>query len=116
MPYIRLETTEPIAPERRASLCQRLSRLVAEGTGKPETYVMVVVEDGLTMLHAGAPGPAAFAEIRSIGGLSSQVNRELAQGVCRLLDETLGVPGERIYLNFAEVEAGRWGHDGTTFG
>jgi len=116
MPYIRLETTESVAPEQRASLCARLSRLVAQGTGKPEAYVMVVVEDGLTMLHAGAPGPAAFAEVRSIGGLSSQANRALAQGLCGLLAEALGVPGERIYLNFAEVEAGCWGHDGTTFG
>ena len=43
MPYIRLETTESVAPEQRASLCARLSRLVAQGTGKPEAYVMVVV-------------------------------------------------------------------------
>ena len=116
MPFIRLETTERLTPDVKASLCAKLSRLCAEGIGKPEGYVMAIVQDAVTMLHAGAPGPAAFADVRSIGGLSPKVNRALAEGLCRLLAETLSIPGERVYLNFTEVTSSHWGHDGTTFG
>jgi phenylpyruvate tautomerase PptA (4-oxalocrotonate tautomerase family) len=55
-------------------------------------------------------------DVRSIGGLSGDVNRQLSQKVCRLLNESLRVPQDRIYLNFTDVEAGNWGWKGNTFG
>ncbi len=116
MPFIRLETTERVPPDQRASLCAALSRLCSDAVGKPEAYVMAAVHDQVTMIHAGAPGPAAFVEVRSIGGLSAKVNRALAEKVCRLVGETLRIPGERVYLNMADVAADHWGHDGSTFG
>ena len=68
------------------------------------------------MVMSAKPGDAAFVEIRSIGGLSSDVNRKLSQQVCKLLADSLGVPPERVYLNFTDVEAGNWGWNGSTFG
>jgi len=67
------------------------------------------------MVHAGADGPTAFVDVRSIGGLSAKVNRALAARVCQLLGE-VGIPGGRVYLNFTDVPASHWGHDGSTFG
>jgi phenylpyruvate tautomerase PptA (4-oxalocrotonate tautomerase family) len=61
-------------------------------------------------------GDAAFVDLRSIGGLSDDVNRQLSQKVCRLLSESVGVPSNRIYLNFTDVEAANWGWNGQTFG
>jgi phenylpyruvate tautomerase len=116
MPLIRLEMTEQLAPESRSRLCADLSRLCAEVIGKPETYVMAVVAEGLTMLHAGKSGPAAFLDIRSIGGLSADVNKKLAERLCGLLVNTTKIPGDRVYLNFTSVAATHWGHDGGTFG
>ena len=68
------------------------------------------------MLMAGKPGDAAFVDIRGIGGLSGDVNRQLSQKLCRLLNEALGVPPDRIYLNFTEIKATNWGWKGNTFG
>jgi phenylpyruvate tautomerase len=116
MPYIRLETTATVAPDTRRALCQQLSRLCAETIGKPEQYVQAAVVDGVTMLHGGAAGPAAFVDVRSIGGLAPKVCQGLAQKVCALLESTLGVPGARVYLNFTDVAGAKWGHDGGTFG
>jgi len=59
MPLIKLDTTERLSDEAKKTLCTKLSRICAETIGKPETYVMVAVADGLAMLHAGKPGPAA---------------------------------------------------------
>jgi phenylpyruvate tautomerase len=116
MPLIKLETTETVAAETKRNLCAKLSRLVAETIGKPEQYVQALVVDGVAMLHGGEPGPAAFVDVRSIGGLSTKVCDGLAAKICALLDRDLGVPGARVYLNFTDVSAAKWGHDGGTFG
>ncbi|MBU6411280.1 MAG: hypothetical protein KGJ60_04600 [Verrucomicrobiota bacterium] len=48
--------------------------------------------------------------------MSGSVNRQRSPKVCRLLNQSLGVPPNRIHLNFTEVEAGNWGWNGKTFG
>jgi phenylpyruvate tautomerase len=116
MPYIRLETTETIPADCKAPLCAKLSKACAETIGKPEEYQMAVVQDGLTIFRSGKPGPAAFVEIRSIGGLGPEVNRKLSERICQLLAESLRIPADRVYLNMRNVAASDWGHDGSTFG
>jgi phenylpyruvate tautomerase PptA (4-oxalocrotonate tautomerase family) len=115
MPLLRLETTVVLTDDKRKALLASLSKIVAETIGKPEQYVMVTISPA-AILMSGKPGDAALVDVRSIGGLSGDVNRRLSQKVCRLLNESLGVPQERIYLNFTQVEAGNWGWKGTTFG
>ena len=65
---------------------------------------------------SGKAGEAAFADVRSIGGLNSQVNRDISSRLCMLLRDVLGIAPERIYLNFTDVPAGNWGWNGDTFG
>jgi len=115
MPLLKLETTVALPDEKRKALLASLSTVLAETTGKPEQYVMVTASQS-AMLMSGKPGDAAFVDIRGIGGLSGAVNRQLSQKVCRLLNESLGVAPDRIYLNFREVEAANWGWNGNTFG
>jgi phenylpyruvate tautomerase PptA (4-oxalocrotonate tautomerase family) len=76
----------------------------------------MVVVNPAAFLMSGKPGEAAFVDVRSIGGLSGEVNRQLAQKIGDLLNESLGVPPDRIYLNFTDVAAANWGWDGDTFG
>jgi hypothetical protein len=33
-----------------------------------------------------------------------------------LLNDSLGIPPDRVYLNFTDVGAGHWGWNGSTFG
>ena len=58
------------------------------------------------ILMSGKAGDGAFVDIRSIGGLSGDVNRKLSQQVCKLLNDSLGIPPDRVYLNFTDVGAG----------
>ena len=48
--------------------------------------------------------------------LGEDVNRKLSQQVCRLLEDSLGISPDRVYLNFTDVDAGNWGWNGSTFG
>ena len=115
MPLLKLETTVVLSEDNRKALLASLSKTVAETIGKPEQYVMVTVGQA-AMLMSGNPGAAAFMDVRSIGGLTNEVNRKLSQKVCKLLNDSLGVPEDRVYLNFTEVEASNWGWNGSTFG
>ena len=115
MPLLKLEITASLSDDKRKALLAALSRIVAETVGKPEDYVMVTVSQA-AILMSGKPGEAAFVDLRSIGGLSHEVNRQLSQKLCRLLNESLEVPQSRIYLNFTEVAASNWGWKGDTFG
>ena len=115
MPLLRLETSVALPEDKRKALLASLSKAVAETIGKPEQYVMVTVSQA-GMLMSGKPGDGAFVDLRSIGGLSDEVNRKLSQQVCRLLKDSLGISPDRVYLNCTNVDAGNWGWNRSTFG
>ena len=115
MPLLKLETTVALSDAQRQELLGPLSKIVAETIGKPEQYVMVTISQA-AMSMSGKPGDAAFVDIRSIGGLTADVNRQLSQKICALLVQSLRVPQTRIYFNFSDIEAGNWGWNATTFG
>jgi phenylpyruvate tautomerase len=115
MPLLKLETTVPLSEEKGKPLLAALSKTVAATIGKPEQYVMVAASQS-AMLMSGKAGEAAFLDIRSIGGLNGETNRKLSQQISKLLKDSLGIPSDRVYLNFTDVEAGNWGWNGSTFG
>ncbi len=115
MPLLALQTSVSLSNQQRHDLLAPLSQIVAECIGKPERYVMITVTDA-AMLMGGSEGPTAYADIRSIGGLSSAVNRKLSERVCALLKERLSIPPDRVYLGFTSVNAENWGWNNRTFG
>jgi phenylpyruvate tautomerase len=115
MPLLKLETTVALADDKKKALLASLSKIVAGTIGKPEQYVMVTIAPA-AILMSGKPGDAAFVDLRSIGGLNGDVNQQLAQKIGNLLKESLGVPPDRIYLNFTDVSGANWGWNGDTFG
>jgi phenylpyruvate tautomerase PptA (4-oxalocrotonate tautomerase family) len=114
MPLLKLETTVALNDEKKKALLAELSGIMAQTTGKPEQYVMITASSA-AILMSGQAGEAAFVDVRGIGGLTETVNRQLTQKICQLLSQTLGVPPDRIYLNFTDVKAGNWGWNGNTF-
>ena len=117
MPLIQLDTSCSLSdPDKKQSIAKALSRLAAEGIGKPEQYVMACVHDNVTMTLAGTPGPCALVTVKSIGGLSKAVNQTLASQVCQMLQKELAIPQNRIYLTFEDVAPTHWAWNGKTFG
>jgi phenylpyruvate tautomerase PptA (4-oxalocrotonate tautomerase family) len=115
MPMISVKTSAEMDDPTREQLLAALSRLIVEGIGKPETYVMGVLETA-SLIMSGEEGNAAFVEIRSIGGLSGEVNRSLSEKVCSLLELHLQVPRDRVYINFFDLSRENWGWNSKTFG
>ena len=117
MPLIQLETSCDLSDQdKRQSVAKTLSRLAAEGIGKPERYVMACVHDNSAMAMSGDAGPCALVTIKSIGGLSKAVNQTLAAQIGQALENELAIPPERLYLTFEELAPTHWGWNGSTFG
>jgi len=117
MPLIQLDTSCGLPDQKqKQSLAKTLSRLAAEGTGKPERYVMACVHDNVTMTMSGAPGPCALVTIKAVGGLSKSVNQTLAAQVSQLLQKELAISKDCVYLTFEELAPTHWAWDGKTFG
>jgi phenylpyruvate tautomerase PptA (4-oxalocrotonate tautomerase family) len=113
MPLVRLQTNHQFTEV--SPLMKGLSAKVAELLGKPEAYVMVVVEPRLAMLMAGDARPAALVEVRAVGNISAGQAEQLTAAICDLL-EPLGIEPGRVYCSFAGVPGAMWGHDRATFG
>ena len=115
MPLISLKTSIKLPEDKLESLLADMSKIVAESTGKSEQYVMAIVETADFMM-GGHLSMAAFAEVRGIGGLSSEINGKISERLCALLENKLEIAPERIYINFTNIPAENWGWNGSTFG
>jgi len=117
MPLIQLDTSCTLSDQdKRQSLAKMLSRLAAEGIGKPEQYVMACVHDNVAMTMSGSTGPCALVTVKSIGGLSKAVNQTLASKVGQMLQKELAIPQNLVYLTFEDVAPTHWAWNGKTFG
>ena len=117
MPLIQLFTSCDISTqEERETLAKKLSKLAATCIGKPEQYVMASVQDKAAMTMGGEPTSAALVSVKSIGGLSREVNKKLSAETCQILREELGIADECIYITFEELPATHWGWKADTFG
>lgn len=115
MPLIRIETNVGLEEQRKTEIMNMLSRSLAEDLGKEEKWVMVSMAES-AILMGGEPGPAAYVDVRSIGGLNNETNNTIAQHVSKVLHEEMGVAPERLYVNLDSVSAGNWCWNAKTFG
>jgi phenylpyruvate tautomerase PptA (4-oxalocrotonate tautomerase family) len=116
MPLLRITTNQQMpTTEGRADLVRRASQHAAELLGKPERYCMVTLETGACLMFAGSDEPAALLELASLG-LPRDRTEVLSAALCDFVHEDLGVPPDRVYIHFQDVERPMWGTNRTTFG
>ena len=65
------------------------------------------------MLFSGNNDPSCYIEIKSIGSLNPPKMTKLFSDI---IEKNLGIPAERIYVGFEDVEASKWGFNRHTFG
>jgi phenylpyruvate tautomerase len=115
MPLLSLVSSAPPPADRPALLAQ-LSALLSRELGKPERYVMVSLAPRVEMTFAGSTAPACYVELKNVGTLSPGRIEELSQTLCAEIARGLGVPADRIYIEFTNVDGALWGWNGSTFG
>lgn len=111
MPYLNIKTNQTI--ENPVKLIQKASQTIAKVAGKPESYVMVVVESGLAMSFGGSDAPAAFLDYRSLGLPTDR--KAFSAVLCDLITAETDVEGARTYISMTDAERQNWGWDHSTF-
>ncbi len=99
--------------ENEESFLQLLSNQLSEMTGKPEQYVMTLLETNVPMTFAGSSKASCYVEVKSIGSLNPGI---MAATFCKLIEKEISIPANRIYISFEDIPAKFWGWDGRTFG
>ncbi|MDD3608208.1 MAG: phenylpyruvate tautomerase MIF-related protein [Halothiobacillaceae bacterium] len=114
MPVVSLDTNLRLSDEERSACLEALSAEAACLLGKPESYVMVRINDGAALHFAASDAPCAYLEFKSIGLTQAQIGAA-SKALCKLLERQPGIPAERIYIEFSDIRPERFGWNGQTF-
>tara|TARA_Y100001933_G_C18608151_1_gene400969 strand:- start:12 stop:347 length:336 start_codon:yes stop_codon:yes gene_type:complete len=111
VPLLNISTNTKIKNEQ--ILLAKSSDFISSLTGKPINFIMVKLTHSLSMNFAGTDEPCAFIEIKSIGSL---LPSKMSKPICEFFSNELGIPAERIYISFQDVDSKNWAWNSKTFG
>lgn len=116
MPLIKVQTSVP-APDQGIidTLLLTLSAKLAGHLSKPESYVMTAFEPNIAMTFSGTTAPVCYIEIKNIGTMQPEQTDAMSQDFCQVIEQTLGVPSNRIYIEFIDAQRHLWGWNRGTF-
>lgn len=114
MPLLKIETNVELDKVGAEAFAARASALAAGLLGKPEQYVMVVVEGGHAVCFAGTHEPAASVTLKSIG-LRRDACAGFSRDLCDFLKAELAIPPARVYIEFVDLARDMFGWNGGTF-
>ena len=112
MPFIEIHTSSKSVVD-NDSLQKEVSKMIASLTGKPENYVMTMVQNNTQMTFAGSDEPCCFVMLKSIGSLNPT---SMSKCLCDLIESKTNIKANRIYIEFSDIEASNWGFNNSTFG
>ncbi len=113
MPFIQINTSLKSVVDNDDLFQKHISKMVADLTGKPEDYVMTMIQKDTKMTFAGSDEPCCFIRIKSIGSLNPAA---MSQSLSELIASKTNINTNRIYIEFIDVKATNWGFNGSTFG
>ena len=112
MPVLQITTNASIADA--GALARQASSLAADMLGKPESYVMVSINGDADLIFAGSNDPCAHLRLTSLG-LPETATRDYSEKLCSFIEQQLGVPPARTYIEFVSPERHMFGWDSRTF-
>ena len=112
MPFIQINTSSKSEVD-SDFLQKEISSKIADLTGKPESYVMTMIQSNTQMRFAGSDAPCCFIKVKSIGSLNPSL---MSKSLCELIASKTNINTNRIYIEFIDVKASNWGYNSSTFG
>jgi len=89
--------------------------LIAKLLGKPESFICVIINDGVKMSFGGKTEPCAVASLSSIGAVGPDKNNDHTKAITTHLVNHLNIPQDRMYVMFADLQRTDVGWNGKTF-
>ena len=113
MPFIDTKTNVNITKAQETALKEKLGRAIECFPGKTETWLMLSFEDNARMWFKGTDGPAAMVEVELFGTADEKYYEKMTGTVCDIINGELGIPKDRIYVKYEEID--KWGWNGANF-
>lgn len=114
MPFINSKVSVSMTQEKKERIKQRLGEIISLIPGKSENWLMVGFEDSYDLYFKGnKDDETAFIEVKVYGGAAPEVFDKMTAAICGIFQEELGIPENRIYVKYEEVE--HWGWNGANF-
>ena len=116
MPLIKIQSSVSTDDNQAVeAMLKVLSAKLAQHLGKPESYVMTAFEPGVAMTFGGTTKPTCYVEIKNVGSMNPGQTKAMSSDFCQQINESLGVPPNRIYIEFADAKGSMWGWNESTF-
>lgn len=112
MPLLTINTNTHI--DDKTALAKAASHTVAGLLGKPESYVMIQIEDHQCLIFGGEESPCALLQLKSLG-LPENSTADFSSRLCNFINEHTGIDSQRIYIEFSSPQRHMWGWDQRTF-
>ena len=111
MPYLNIKTNQAVSDV--SAFIKKASATVSKASGKPESYVMIAVDQNTPMSMGGSEAPTALLDYRSLGLPGDR--KAFSDALCSLISEKLSIAGDRIYISMTDAERQNWGWNHSTF-
>ncbi|MBN1931782.1 MAG: hypothetical protein JW786_09270 [Desulfobacterales bacterium] len=108
MPYLKIETNKELNIAFKKEILKKTSEFVANLLDKSENWVMISINQGIPMMFGGSTQPLAYVEMKSIG-LPEDKCAVFSNALCNFIESELGIPSDRIYINFRGIERNKFG-------
>jgi len=112
MPLLNIKTNIEIM--NKAAFAEAASKVTSELLGKPESYVMINIEDNQCLMFAGNSNPCALLSLKSLG-LAEDLTPVYSNKLCEFIKTQTKIETSRIYIEFKNPERHMWGWDSRTF-
>ena len=113
MPFIDCKLSQKLTEDRKESLKTELGKAVSI-IHKPESYLMVGINDGYSLYFAGKKlDNGAYVSVSIFGSAPSASYEKMTKTICDVLEKDLGINGAEVYVTYHAVDD--WGWDGANF-
>jgi len=113
MPFIDAKITIDLDDAQKESLKAKFGKAVSI-IGKPESYLMVGIDDGYDLYFAGDKmEKGAYVAVSLFGNAPSNAYESLTAEICKILEDDLGIPGRSVYVTYHGLTD--WGWAGRNF-
>ena len=112
MPYIEFKTNID-AKNSADNLKERFGRAISIIPGKTERWLMISIEDNVSMRFDGKDDPCAIAVVSLFGSASAGDYEKLTKEMTDIIKNETGIASDRIYIKYEEVST--WGYNGANF-
>lgn len=114
MPFIGSKVSVKISKEKEEVIKKKLGEAIQLIPGKSETFLMIGFEDEYSLYLGGEKlEKGAFIEVKIFGKANKDDYAKLTAEICKIYEEELQIPQNKIYVKYEEVKD--WGWNGSNF-